>query len=123
MQIALTGATGFLGRYILRHLTDEGHACRCWVRPESDRTGLEELAEWIPGELGDAVACRDIVAGADAVVHSALFHHGRGFRGAEGDLVEFLQKNLIGTIALIEAARSAGVRRFMVHPAGVGVNL
>ena len=41
MRIGVTGATGFLGRYIVAHLVDQGHHCRCWYRPSSDRGGLE----------------------------------------------------------------------------------
>ena len=36
-----------------------------------------------------------------------------GFRGAEGDLIEFVQKNVVGTLELIEAARRADVGRFV----------
>ena len=114
MKIAVTGATGFLGRYIVHRLADEGHDCRCWHRPASDRSGFEAIAdriEWVPGALGDADACRRLVAGCDAVVHSGLHRAGMRFMGGEGDLVEFVQKNVVGTIQLIEAARQAGVGR------------
>ena len=30
MQVALTGGTGFIGRYIVDHLADQGHSLRCW---------------------------------------------------------------------------------------------
>src|SRR5207302_6152701 len=55
MRIAVTGATGFLGRYILRHLAQSGHELRCWQRADSDLGGFEDVAgsvEWLPGELG-----------------------------------------------------------------------
>ena len=41
MRIGVTGATGFLGRYLVAHLVGQGHHCRCWYRPSSDRGGLE----------------------------------------------------------------------------------
>ena len=47
------------------------------------------------------------------MVHAALHHPGGGFRGGEGELCEFVDKNIVGTIELIEAARAAGVRRFV----------
>ncbi len=37
MKVALTGATGFIGRHIVQHLTDQGHIYRCWYRPGSNR--------------------------------------------------------------------------------------
>lgn len=116
MHIAVTGATGFLGRYIVERLTQSGHTCRCWYRPTSDRSGIEAakgLLEWMPGDLGDPEAARRLVDGCEAVVHAALYRPGPRFMGGEGDLVEFVERNVVGTIRLMEAARSAGVGRFV----------
>jgi nucleoside-diphosphate-sugar epimerase len=157
MKVAVTGATGFIGRYIVRHLVEQRHECRCWYRTTSDRGGFaalniqsmeilqlpvrelqeriaKELAdnvvpenvkndgpvvggdtddiEWIAGELADGNEA-SFVHGCDAVVHAALHHPGGGFRNGEGDLIEFVQKNVVGTLRLIEAARAAGVGRFV----------
>lgn len=116
MRIGVTGATGFLGRYIVSHLTSQGHHCRCWHRPTSDLSGLKTprgSLTWIDGELGEPRAAQDLVENCDAVVHAALYRPGAGFQGAEGNLVEFVEKNLVGTLRLIEAARSAKVKRFI----------
>ncbi len=114
MKIAVTGGPGFIGHYILRRLSHAGHALRAWYRPTSDRSGLEDVpVEWLPGELNDGAAAKSLVAGCDAVVHAALFRPGKGFRGAEGNLVEFVEKNVVGTLQLIETARHAGVSRFI----------
>ncbi|MDH3716634.1 MAG: SDR family oxidoreductase [Planctomycetota bacterium] len=116
MQIALTGATGFLGRYLAAELATAGHTLRCWYRPSSDREGFEETADaiqWLPGQLGSVSACQQLVDGCQAVVHAALDRPGAEFRGGEGDLLTFVQTNLLGTLQLIEAARSAGVGRFV----------
>ncbi len=114
MKIAVTGGPGFIGHYILRQLSQAGHSLRAWYRPTSDRSALEDVAvEWLPGELNDDAAAKSLVAGCDAVVHAALFRPGKGFRGAEGNLVEFALKNVVGTLQLIETARQAGIRRFI----------
>ncbi len=116
MIIGITGGTGFLGRYMVRHLASEGHECRCWHRTGSDRGGFDDLARpvtWVSGDLADAASMRELAKGCDAVVHAALYRPGAGFRGAEGDLATFVERNVLGTIRLIEAARSAGVRRFV----------
>ncbi|HUE70836.1 MAG TPA: NAD(P)-dependent oxidoreductase [Pirellulaceae bacterium] len=116
MKIAVTGATGFIGRYILRHLAGAGHSLRSWYRPSSDRLGLDDVAsavEWLQGDLNDERASPSLVAGCDAVVHAALWRPGTGFRGVEGDLIEFVERNVVGTLRLIEAARKAGVSRFI----------
>jgi len=114
MKIAVTGGSGFIGHYILRQLASAGHSVRAWYRPMSDRSGLEDIAiEWLPGELNDERASQSLVAGCDAVVHAALFRPGTGFRGAEGNLIEFVERNVVGTLRLVEEARGAGVSRFV----------
>jgi len=115
MRIAVTGATGFIGRYIVRHLAGLGHTLRCWHRADSDRGGFDPLAnslEWVCGELNDGREA-SLVDGCDAVVHGALSHPGGGFRSTGGELVPFVECNVIGTLRLIEAARQANVQRFV----------
>jgi nucleoside-diphosphate-sugar epimerase len=118
MLIAVTGGTGFLGRYLIRHLAGLGHRLRCWYRPASDRGGLEEVAgavEWLPGQLRDADSMTALVRGADAVVHAALEWQRDGSRRAAGGdrLREFLEANLMGSLRLFQAARAAEVSRFI----------
>jgi nucleoside-diphosphate-sugar epimerase len=116
MHIAVTGATGFIGRYVIRLLASEGHRLRCWNRPSSDRTGLEDLGavEWIEGGLGDRRAAEPLVRGVDAVVHAALQWQGGSFRSSgHDDLEAFLQANLMGTLRLFQTAHAASVPRFV----------
>ena len=115
MLIAVTGATGFLGRYIVNHFLTAGHRCRCWHRPASDRDGFAndgQGIEWIQGRLNDQNAANALVEGADAVVHSALEHQS-GWNPNDEDLIEFIQTNVVGSIRLMQAARAAGVPRFV----------
>lgn len=116
MHIAITGGTGFLGRYIVRHLAGAGHHCQCWYREGSDRggfDGLEGQIEWVQGDFADERSMHELVKGCDGVVHAALFHPGGGFRGGEGNLPTFVERNVLGSVRLIEAARSAGAGRFV----------
>ena len=89
MKIAVTGATGFLGRYVVSSLAAAGHRLICWHRPTSDLGHFPSpmpkgSLTWIEGSLGDPEAEERLVEGADAVVHAALDHPGGGFRGERG---------------------------------------
>jgi nucleoside-diphosphate-sugar epimerase len=118
MNVAITGATGFVGHYLVRHLVGAGHQLRCWYRPGSNRSGFEDigaLIEWLPGTLGDEVAVRKLVRGTDAVVHAAVQWDGprnRG-RGSHGEPSVFLGVNLTGSLQLFQAATEAGASRFV----------
>jgi nucleoside-diphosphate-sugar epimerase len=117
MRIAITGATGFLGRYLVRRLINGGHQLRCWFRPESDRSGFDTVGnaiEWLPGRLGDPSAANALVQGVDAVVHAALEWQGTGFRASgQDDFLGFLEANLMGSLRLFLAAHGEGVSRFI----------
>ena len=118
MRIAITGATGYLGRYLVRHLANKRHHLRCWHREGSDRSGFENQAaaiEWLPGSLGDEAAAKELVRGADAVVHAAVQWEGprnRG-RGSHGVASVFFGVNLTSSLQLFQAAFEAGVPRFV----------
>lgn len=116
MKIAVTGATGFLGRHIVKHLIERGDHCRCWYRPRSDRSGFESGAgriEWVAGDLEEPDAFASFCEGVDAVVHSALYRpEGLGFRAAgQHAFLEFARVNLLGSLSLMAAARN--VSRFV----------
>jgi len=116
MQIAITGATGFLGRYLVRHLARAGHRLRCCYRPGSDRSGFEDIVpavEWLPGQLGEDPAAKQLVRGADALVHAAVQWEGPRNRGngSHGASDVFLGVNLTGSLQLFQAAFEARVPR------------
>lgn len=111
--IALTGATGYVGRFVVAELQQQGYAIRALARPESDRTGLDGI-EWISGDLRESASRKALVTGADAVIHLAYAHIPGRYRGGEGDdLQAWLDVNLHSSLQLLFDSRDAGVRRFL----------
>lgn len=114
MRVAVTGAGGIVGRFVVADLLARGVEVRAWVRPTTDQTGFDGPIAWIPGALGAQESCEALVAGADAVVHCALEHTPGRYRGGEGpDLDAWLHANVHGSLQLMTAARRAGVPRFV----------
>ena len=107
MNVALTGATGFVGSHLVDALLDGGHAVSCLVRTPARAAALEKRgARLVPGALDDPEALRRLVDGAEVV------HHVAGLVAAQSE-ADFLRVNRAGTFALAQAARAAGVRRLV----------
>jgi nucleoside-diphosphate-sugar epimerase len=112
--VVVTGATGYVGRFVVVELNRQGIPVRALVRPESDRGGFSTPIEWIEGNLLSDAALSQLVRGARAVVHLAYEHIPGKYRGGEGDdLAGWLEANVNGSLRLLLAARDAGVERFI----------
>ena len=112
MRVAVTGATGIVGQFVVARLLREGCRVAALVRTGTDRSVCPGDVEWIGGDLGDRAALDALVGGADGLVHCAFQHVPGRYRGGEGDDVPgFWRVNLGGTIDLLEAAAQAGVGR------------
>jgi len=69
---AVTGGTGFLGRYVIAALAQAGWQVRLLTRRDPTRPLPADLAlELVPGDLGDRAALSRLVQGASAVIHAA----------------------------------------------------
>lgn len=105
--IALTGATGFIGRHLLAELPKRGYRVRVLLRRPNPV--VNEAGSAV---IGDLTAPRNLSAAfadVDAVVHSAGLAHAMSGRPED----DFRAVNTDATIALAEAALRAGVRRFV----------
>ena len=111
MKTLVVGATGLLGPEICQRLTATGHEVRALVRPTSDagkRTALEALGvELAEGDLKDPASLARACQGAHTVISTASSTLSR----SEGDSIESVDHQ--GQLALVEAARQAGVAHFV----------
>ncbi len=72
MQIFVTGATGVLGKAVVKRLIAEGHAVHALSRSEANREMLHRLgAQPMEADLFDGAALVQALAGCEAVVHLA----------------------------------------------------
>ena len=81
MNVLVTGADGFAGRWVLRALVAEGHEVVAAAQPGARRATLPEeeraAVAWIPLELGDLRSVKQAAARSyDAVVHLAAVASG-----------------------------------------------
>lgn len=103
MTIAVTGGTGFVGQAVIEQACRQGMALKALARREQAPC---EGVEWVPGDLADRAALARLVEDADAVLHIAGVVN-------TPDPMGFHLGNVTGTDALVEAAKAAGVTRFV----------
>lgn len=107
-MILVTGATGFIGRVLVRQLSTIGYPLRALIRP-SPRT--PRLPKGVPIEvavvsLSDTRGLRAAMRDVETVFHLASAEN----QGSRGDL---LATDIQGTQNLVDAAADAGVDRFV----------
>jgi len=113
VRIAVTGASGFVGRHVTTLLAGRGHQVRALVRRDDPGRAAAALpAERTPGDLADPAALAALTRGADVIVHLVGII-------VEAGAATFEAVHVEGTRRLLTAAREAGVRRF-VHMSAVG---
>ena len=115
--IAVTGASGFIGRELVRRLMAE-HTVRCAVRSSNS-----VLPEWqgccevtVTGSIGPETDWSSLLTGADAVIHLAAIAHGKA-----ADPVLIHQVNVEGAQRLAVEAVRHGVKR-LVLLSSIGVH-
>ena len=119
--VVVTGAGGFIGHHLVARLVRDGARVRGVdvKRPEFAPTAAHEF---LLLDLRREDACREAMEGADRVFALAANMGGIGF--IEAHKAEIMRDNALINLHSIEAARVAGVRRFLfassacVYPAG-----
>jgi NADH dehydrogenase len=109
-MILVTGATGFIGPYIVRALRTEDRPVRALVRERADTSRLAAWGcETAVGDMNDAESLRRAVAGCDVVIHLVAI--------LQGKPRDFDRVMTQGTRSLVDAAKASGVGRFILMSA------
>src|SRR5918998_1625419 len=115
--VLVTGGTGFLGTYIIKHLIEYHIPVRAIRRsakipffiPES----IWEKVEWVEGDVLDVVSLHDAMQGVEGVIHAAAVvsfsRHNRPL---------MYQTNIQGTDNVVNVALENNITRF-VHVSSV----
>lgn len=106
----VTGASGSLGKAVVKRLRADGHEVRVFVRrlPEQPQEGLE----YALGDLGDPVAVDKAVKGAEIVIHCGA--------AMKGGWAEHKVATVTGTQNVIDACKAHGVKQ-LVHISSMSV--
>ncbi|MEQ8653703.1 MAG: complex I NDUFA9 subunit family protein [Kiloniellales bacterium] len=117
--ITLFGGSGFLGRYLVRHLARQGHILRIAVRHPERANFLKPLGDVgqitpVPASLLHEESVRRAVEGADAVVNFVGILYERGQRSFQAVHVE-------GARRVAAAASDAGAQT-LVHVSAIGAD-
>ncbi|MCP5045170.1 MAG: NAD-dependent epimerase/dehydratase family protein [bacterium] len=116
MRIAVTGATGLLGGYLVRALVARGARPIAVVRDADSARGLEDAGiEVRTADIGDVEALAHAFEGANAAISNAAFVSLRPYA-----FQHYLDVNVEGTIHTFEAMRAAGIAR-AIHVSSVGI--
>ncbi|PCJ89759.1 MAG: hypothetical protein COA57_00980 [Flavobacteriales bacterium] len=113
MNILVTGATGFLGKYIVRELLDNNHRVFALVRNKAKIPSGWEDIQIIEGSLTDNISGQ--IQEIDAVIHNAAKTPGADFNTALQDNLkdDFFKTNAEGTQNLIQLCQGLNIHRFI----------
>jgi UDP-glucose 4-epimerase len=113
-RVVVTGGAGFIGSHLVEALLNAGYRVRVVDNLSTGRRAnlahLRDEVEWLAGDLADWDVCRRAVEGATDVLHEAAIP------SVPRSIREPLLSHASGptaTLNLLEAARQAGVRRFV----------
>ena len=108
MRLLITGASGFLGREIVRQAAESGISVRTFSRAPYRDAAVESTM----GDVTDIGALREAMEGIDVVIHAAGLAH--IFSRTKSESAPFDLINHVGTRNAVAAACEMRVKRFVL---------
>jgi UDP-glucose 4-epimerase len=112
MRVLVTGASGFVGRSVVRALAREGHDAIAAVRRHDPDLPACETVVW---DIGRARRPVPLPSKVDAIVHAA---QSRNYRSFPTDIDELFRVNVAGARTLLDYGVDTGVSRFCLLSSG-----
>jgi nucleoside-diphosphate-sugar epimerase len=117
MKIFVTGATGVLGRPVVRALVEANHQVQALSRSAKDETLLRGLgASPVEVDLFDVTALTPVLSGVNAILHLATRIPPSSQMGKRASWLENDHLRRDGTRCLVEAALSTGSLQHFIYP-------
>src|SRR5215472_4082440 len=116
-MILITGATGYIGQYLVTRLISQGVQPRCLVRDRNKALSMfpADKIELVRGATTAPATLTAAVEGIDTIVHAAFMTADK----KESPENRYEETNVRGTANIIDAAKRAGVRR-IIEISGLG---
>jgi UDP-glucose 4-epimerase len=108
------GGGGFIGINLCRRLAASGHRVRAFGRHSLFPNHLQG-AEWYQGDFSDHAALAAAIENFDIVFHLI---HSTTPQAANLDMAEDVQRNVVGSLAMLEICRKLGVARVVFVSSG-----
>jgi len=107
-KVLVTGATGFLGKYVVEELVEHGYQVRAFGRNSQVGQSLEDSSvSFFQGDLTKAEDLLEACQEMDMVVHAGALST------VWGPWEDFYQANVLGTKYVLEACRQTGIQRLV----------
>lgn len=115
MKYLVTGGAGFIGSNIVKKILEQGDEVRVLdnlsTGREENLAPFKDKIEFVKGSICDLATCQKAVDGIDYVLHQAALPSVP--RSVE-DPISSNDVNINGTLFLLESARQAGVKKFVM---------
>ena len=113
MRVAIIGGTGFVGGYLVDALIEAGHELSVLVRVGSEsKLRQPSKVRAVSGDLASPRGIREVLEGSDAVIYNIGILREFASKGVTFDKLQHR-----GVIRIIEAAKEAGISRFLLMSA------
>jgi UDP-glucose 4-epimerase len=119
MRVAITGASGYVGRHLLRRLIEEGHGVSALSRSPLEPSFSSKSFQSVLGDIRNQDSLRVLVQDSDAVVHLAAYVHKNP--GTEEEKQNCFDVNVEGTRRLLREIEKTGRVQRIIYISTIAV--
>ncbi|MFC1599369.1 SDR family oxidoreductase [Candidatus Omnitrophota bacterium] len=112
MKVIVTGAAGFLGKTVLKHLLDAGHSVKALVRSKAQVDAIKEMdVQVVKGDILRPASLERAIEGCEVVMHLASIYTFYPWWDSKASALYKI--NVEGTRRLLEMSLKNGIKKFI----------